>query len=143
MQIERDHADVVVVVPMVAHLILDLFGSCCRYYKDGILVHKHHHRPWAECIGAGPLPALVEVLECFSHSEFVPDNLVALQLHRNWKAAHLWERLPDLFYLTTSTDTEADVSHPPHSRNFAGWIVIPFQILAGSYLLPGYDISYL
>src|SRR6266487_1597102 len=143
MRIVLDYASVAVVVPMVAHLVLNLFGSCCRHYKDGILVHKHHHRPRAECIGAGPLPALVGVLERFSHSEFVPDNLGALQLHRNWKAAHLLERLPDLFYPTTSTDTEADVSHPPHSRNFADWIVIPFQILAGSYLLPGYDILYL
>jgi len=113
------------------------------HYKDGILVRKHHHRPRAECIGTGCLPALVEVLERFSHSEFVPANPVALQVHRNWKAAHLWELLSDLFYPTRNTDTEADVSHPPHSRNFADWIVIPFQILVGSYLLPGYYISYL
>ena len=89
MRIVQDHARVVVVVPMVAHLVLDLFGSCCWHYKDGILVHKHHHRPQAECIGTGCLPELAVNLERFLHAEFVPDILVALQLHRNWKVAHL------------------------------------------------------
>src|SRR5215471_6186100 len=118
MRIVRGSAGGVVVAPMVARLVLDHFASCCRHYKDDILVHKHHHRPRVECIGTGCLPALFEMLERFSHSEFVPGTPVALQLHRNWKAAHLWERPPNLFYPTRSTDTGAAVSHPPHSRNF-------------------------
>jgi len=137
MQIVPDYAGVVEAVPMEAQPAPERFG--CRYYKDDIPVHTHHHPLQAECIDTDCLPSPVVNLERLSYGEFEPDILGALQLHRNLKAVRLWARLPDLFYPTRNTDTEAGVSHPLHSRSFVGWLVIPFQILAGSYLLPGYD----
>ena len=134
MQIVPDYAGVVEVVPMEAHLAPERLG--CRYYMDDIPVHTHHHRLRAECIDTGCLPSPVENLERLSYWEFEPDILVAVQLHRNLKAVHLWARLADLFYPTRTTDTEADVPHPLHSVNFADWIVIPFQILVGSCFAP-------
>src|SRR6266853_150239 len=133
MQIVRDHVGVAEVAPMVVRPALDRF---VLYYTDDILVRKHHHRLQAQCIRSGCLPELATNPKRLQYSEFVPDILVALQLHRNWRGAHLWELYPDLFCLTRSRDTAAGVSHPPRSRNFAGWIVIPYQILAGSCIAP-------
>src|SRR6266480_2912132 len=138
MQSVPDCLSAFVAVPMVAHPVLDRFDT----YTGDIPVRTHHHRLPVECIGTGGLTAPV-ALERLKYLEFVPDILVALLLHRNWMAVHLWVRLPYLCYLTRNTDTEAGVSLPLHSKSFAGWIVIPFQILAGSYLLPENDISYL
>jgi hypothetical protein len=136
MQIVWDYAGVAVVVPMVVRPALDLFGHHCKRHLDDILARKHHRRPRAECIDTGCLPSPVENLERLSNWQFEHDILVALRLHRNWKAVHLWARLQDLFYPTRNMDTEAGVSHPPHSVSFVDWIVIPFQILAGSCFAP-------
>lgn len=136
MRIVQDYAGVAAVAPMVVHPVLDSFVLYCEHYMDDNLARKHHHLLRARCIRTGYLPELATNLEHLQYSEFVPDSPVALQLHRNWMEAHLWALSPDLFCPTRNRDTAAGVSLPPRLKSFAGWIVIPFQILAGSCIAP-------
>src|SRR5436309_1454507 len=81
--------------PMEPNPVLDRFDT----YTGDIPVRTHHHRLPVEWIDTGGLTAPV-ALERLKYLEFVPDILVALLLHRNWMAVHLWVRLPYLCYPT-------------------------------------------
>src|SRR5271157_4118676 len=135
MRIVLDHAGVAVGVPRVVRPVPERFVQHCMHYMDDSPARKHPHPLRVRCIRTGLLCSIVLNLERLHCSKFVPDILVASQLRRNWRAVHLSELPLDSFYRTRSRGTVDAVFHRLHLTNFADWIVIPVQILAGSCML--------
>src|SRR6266487_1906566 len=133
MRIEQGCVGVAVGAPRVVRSVR---FALCVHYLDDTLAHRHRRRFRGQHIRTGPSWGIAMNVERLHYLQFVPDILVALQLHRSWRVAHPWGPPVDLSCPTRSRDAVGAVFHRLRSTNFADWIAILVQILAGSSFAP-------